>query len=60
MQAQHNLCVVYVEKGLLEVAKDCLEKAVNLAPNEEYIKNHLNIVVKKLKSQSQKETSPPQ
>ncbi|KAL3883448.1 hypothetical protein ACJMK2_029709 [Sinanodonta woodiana] len=44
VQAKHNLCVVYVEKGDLLRAEKCLTEAHGMAPNEEYIKNHLNIV----------------
>jgi len=48
VQAQHNLCVVFVERGELQMAKSCLEKTLTLAPSEKYIRNHLNIVNKKL------------
>ena len=44
VQANHNLCVVYVERGELTRAEKCLEKAATLAPNEEYIHKHLQIV----------------
>jgi len=50
VQAQHNLCVVFVERGELKMAKSCLEKTLSLAPSEKYIRNHLNIVNKKLNS----------
>ena len=44
VQANHNLCVVYVEKGLLLEAEKCLQHAHQMAPHEDYIKQHLNIV----------------
>jgi len=50
VQGQHNLCVVFVERGHLEEAKACLETALALAPHEQYIQNHLNIVNKKIKN----------
>ena len=52
VQGQHNLCVLYVERGMLSEGKICLEKALALAPDEEYIRNHLNIVTRKLKLQT--------
>ena len=48
MQGQHNLCVVHVERGELEEGKECLELALALAPGEQYIRNHLDIVTNKL------------
>jgi len=54
IQGQHNLCVVYVERGDLDEAEKCLIKVTNVAPNEEYIKRHLRIVrnrIVKLRSQ---------
>ena len=35
---------------MLSEGKICLEKALALAPEEEYIKNHLHIVTRKLKT----------
>lgn len=40
----HNLCVVHVERGKLLEAQSCLEQAHSLAPEEDYIIKHLNIV----------------
>lgn len=40
----HNLCVVHVERGKLLEAQSCLEQAHSLAPEEDYIVKHLNIV----------------
>merc|ERR1719282_2265568 len=54
VQGQHNLCVVYVERGLLLEGKECFEKALALAPEEKYIQNHLNIVSKKINAISSK------
>lgn len=44
MQALHNLCVVYVERGKLIAAEDCLKHVVRIAPNQEYIRRHLQYV----------------
>ncbi|XP_013417042.1 transmembrane and TPR repeat-containing protein 3-like [Lingula anatina] len=44
VQANHNLCVVYVEQGDLLKAEKCLVETVKLAPNEKYIQDHLSIV----------------
>ncbi|GFY63281.1 protein O-mannosyl-transferase Tmtc3 [Trichonephila inaurata madagascariensis] len=63
VQALHNLCVVHVERGLMEEAEACLEKASALAPSEQYVTQHLDIVrarrlqMLKKASQSKKITS---
>lgn len=44
----HNLCVVYVERGDLIRAEKCLSQVHSLAPDEQYIIKHLNIVRTKL------------
>lgn len=44
IQGLHNLCVVYVERGKLAKAQECLQHAHQLAPNEDYILRHLQIV----------------
>lgn len=44
VQGLHNLCVVYVERGNLLRAEACLQRAHRLAPNEDYVLRHLNIV----------------
>lgn len=44
IQGLHNLCVVYVERGRLLQAQSCLKHAHELAPAEDYIVRHLNIV----------------
>ncbi|XP_018332006.1 transmembrane and TPR repeat-containing protein CG4050 [Agrilus planipennis] len=44
IQGLHNLCVVYVERGKLMEAQTCLENAHELAPEEDYIVRHLQIV----------------
>jgi tetratricopeptide (TPR) repeat protein len=51
VQGLHNLCVVHVERGHLQQAEKCLEKAKNLAPNEEYITRHLAIVRERIATQ---------
>lgn len=48
IQGLHNLCVVYVERGNLLRAEACLTRAHRLAPNEEYVLRHLNIVQSKI------------
>lgn len=44
IQGLHNLCVVHVERGKLLEAQTCLEKAHQLAPGEDYVLKHLQIV----------------
>lgn len=48
IQGLHNLCVVYVERGKLTQALDCLQHAHKLAPQEGYILKHLKIVQQRL------------
>lgn len=52
VQARHNLCVVYVERGELLRAEQCLTDVLMLAPREEYIRNHLSIVGTKISEQN--------
>ncbi|XP_050443684.1 protein O-mannosyl-transferase Tmtc3 [Adelges cooleyi] len=49
-QGMHNLCVVYVERGLLKEAELCLQKAHLMAPHEDYIVKHLKIVQNRLQA----------
>lgn len=54
IQGLHNLCVVYVERGYLSKAYACLHEAHALAPQEDYIVKHLQIIetrLAKIKSQ---------
>ncbi|XP_044255134.1 protein O-mannosyl-transferase Tmtc3-like [Tribolium madens] len=44
IQGLHNLCVVHVERGKLLEAQECLERAHQLAPGEDYVLKHLQIV----------------
>ncbi|XP_017781119.1 PREDICTED: transmembrane and TPR repeat-containing protein CG4050-like [Nicrophorus vespilloides] len=44
IQGLHNLCVVHVERGKLLLAQSCLERAHRLAPSEDYVLRHLQIV----------------
>ncbi|XP_042895073.1 protein O-mannosyl-transferase Tmtc3 [Parasteatoda tepidariorum] len=44
VQAQHNLCVIFVERDRLDKAEECLERASVIAPNERYVIDHLEIV----------------
>ncbi|KAA0193547.1 hypothetical protein HAZT_HAZT011770 [Hyalella azteca] len=48
VQGLHNLCVVYVERGELLAAESCLARAHVIAPTEDYILRHLNIVRSRL------------
>ncbi|XP_044535848.1 protein O-mannosyl-transferase TMTC3 isoform X2 [Gracilinanus agilis] len=50
VQGKHNLCVVYFEEGDLLKAEKCLLETLDLAPHEEYIHRHLNIVRVKISS----------
>lgn len=55
MQGLHNLCVVYVERGELLAAETCLAKAHTIAPTQDYILRHLNIVRSRLAKYAQQE-----
>lgn len=44
VQGLHNLCVVYVERGKLAKAQECMLHVRQLAPTEDYILRHLQIV----------------
>jgi hypothetical protein len=48
VQGLHNLCVVMVERGDLLGARTCLADAHRLAPHEDYVKKHLEIVESKI------------
>ncbi|NWT13152.1 TMTC3 protein, partial [Vireo altiloquus] len=50
VQGKHNLCVVYFEERDLIKAEKCLVETLALAPHEEYIQRHLNIVRSKIAS----------
>ncbi|XP_052021854.1 protein O-mannosyl-transferase TMTC3 isoform X2 [Apodemus sylvaticus] len=50
VQGKHNLCVVYFEEKELLKAERCLVETLALAPHEEYIQRHLNIVRDKISS----------
>ncbi|KAI1238995.1 hypothetical protein IHE44_0012093 [Lamprotornis superbus] len=50
VQGKHNLCVVYFEEKDLIKAEKCLVETLALAPHEEYIQRHLNIVRSKIAS----------
>ena len=57
IDAKHNLCVVYVEAGYLLEAEKCLAHVHSLAPEEQYILNHLNIVRAKIQEYRQKKAA---
>ncbi|XP_061531861.1 protein O-mannosyl-transferase TMTC3 isoform X1 [Phycodurus eques] len=52
VQGKHNLCVVYFEERDLPRAERCLEETLALAPHEEYVRRHLNIVRGKMAAMS--------
>ncbi|XP_077451489.1 protein O-mannosyl-transferase TMTC3 [Stigmatopora argus] len=52
VQGKHNLCVVYFEERDLPRAERCLEETLKLAPHEEYVRRHLNIVRGKIAAMS--------
>lgn len=55
IEAMHNLCVVYVERGDLLRAEKCLATVHSLAPTEEYILRHLHIVRARIKEYMDKQ-----
>lgn len=61
VQGKHNLCVVYFEERDLFKAEQCLEETLAMAPHEEYVRRHLNIVRSKMAAiaASGKILSPP-
>ncbi|OQR69138.1 transmembrane and TPR repeat-containing protein [Tropilaelaps mercedesae] len=50
VQAMHNLCVVYVNSGRLDVAERCLVEVQKRAPKEGYVQKHLHVVRKRLEN----------
>uniref|UniRef100_A0A8D0BWE7 Protein O-mannosyl-transferase TMTC3 n=1 Tax=Salvator merianae TaxID=96440 RepID=A0A8D0BWE7_SALMN len=62
VQGKHNLCVVYFEERDLLKAEKCLVETLALAPHEEYIQRHLNIVRSKIASVGTREAAiiPPE
>ncbi|XP_062403453.1 protein O-mannosyl-transferase TMTC3 [Sardina pilchardus] len=48
VQGKHNLCVVYFEERDLLRAEQCLQETLAMAPQEEYVRRHLNIVRNKM------------
>ncbi|XP_072045716.1 protein O-mannosyl-transferase TMTC3-like [Amphiura filiformis] len=60
IQARHNLCVVLVEDNQWQEAEKCLYDVFLLAPQEDYIKKHLQIVrrqLEKIEQQMEKSKS---
>ncbi len=55
IQARHNLCVVLVEEKRWKDAETCLSDVLQLAPQEDYIKKHLQIVRTQLTKIEQQE-----
>ena len=60
VQANHNLCVVYVEKGDLLRAEKCLQHTLTLNPNADYVQNHLNIVRSRIQQIRQQQAQQKQ
>ncbi|XP_049307444.1 uncharacterized protein LOC105223869 [Bactrocera dorsalis] len=59
IQGLHNLCVVFVERKRLARAAACLRYAHHLAPHEDYILRHWQIVQQRLQKITKlPETSP--
>lgn len=50
VQGHHNLCVVLVEQGRLQQARECLVRVQEMAPGEDYVKRHLLIVENRIKA----------
>ncbi|VDP93300.1 unnamed protein product [Echinostoma caproni] len=48
VQAKHNLCVALADDGQLEASEKCLLSAIDLAPAEQYLHEHLAIVRKRM------------
>lgn len=48
IQAMHNLCVVHVNGGQLDLAETCLLNVQKRAPKEGYVRKHLEIVRKRI------------
>ena len=59
VQGLHNLCVVMVEAGDLVQAKQCLAQAAEMAPEEAYIRKHLQIVDEKLQQHEREQKQHP-
>ncbi|XP_014663427.1 PREDICTED: transmembrane and TPR repeat-containing protein 3-like [Priapulus caudatus] len=57
VQARHNLCVVYVERGSLREAERCLAGVLALAPREDYVRAHLSIVRTKVAELTHEQSS---
>lgn len=56
VQGLHNLCVVMVERGKLNQAAQCLERAAALAPHQDYVQRHLSIVRNRINKESVDDT----
>ncbi|KAH8271524.1 hypothetical protein KR018_003180 [Drosophila ironensis] len=59
-QGLHNLCVVFVERKRLAKAAACLQYAQLLAPGEDYIGRHLQIVHARLQKINKLPESAPE
>ncbi|XP_034653174.1 protein O-mannosyl-transferase Tmtc3 [Drosophila subobscura] len=59
-QGLHNLCVVFVERKRLAKAAACLQHAQRLAPAEDYIGRHLQIVHSRLQKINKLPESAPE
>ncbi|XP_041453072.1 protein O-mannosyl-transferase TMTC3-like [Lytechinus variegatus] len=52
IQARHNLCVVLVQRGLLNDGERCLLDVLERAPHAEFVRTNLNILRRKIKERS--------
>ena len=59
VQGKHNLCVVMVEQGRLMEAHQCLLEVQTMAPKEEYVTKHLQIVESRIRMANSGTTATP-
>eukprot|EP00057_Strongylocentrotus_purpuratus_P018096 XP_011672570.1 PREDICTED: transmembrane and TPR repeat-containing protein 3 isoform X1 [Strongylocentrotus purpuratus] len=52
VQAQHNLCVIMVQKGLFMEGEQCLLDVLERAPHAEFVRTNLSILRQKIKERS--------
>ncbi|TGZ71533.1 hypothetical protein CRM22_002581 [Opisthorchis felineus] len=48
VQAKHNLCIALAEQDDLEASEECLLQAIQMAPHEAYLREHLAVVRRRL------------
>ena len=57
VQAQHNLCVVLVQRGKIEEAEKCLENVLKMAPNADFVKKNLAVLRQRMKKDAKDTTN---